>query len=225
MTILWSSNPSVRLSSAAPEACAALQLGEDLTVPSHQRDQRPGRRRVRPHLVGVREEVTLERGARKPQLGGERGIGRLHHQLGPSRDAGGGEEVGDLDQVLSLGHHHRHQLVGGPLHQRVEDLLGRGGRDQVVAPGLEPTGHAALARVEPEHDGIADEPGGRQPIGDVAGARPGGDVDRDLPLRRAAGRVAVAPGGAGDERQHHQAHDAGQDKDDQRPFHRFLHLL
>ena len=60
--------------------------------------------------------------------------------------------------------------------------------------------------------------------GHVAGAGAVRDLDRDLARRGAAGRVAVAPGGARDDDQRDETERAGDQEDDQRAFHGLGHL-
>ena len=90
---------------------------------------------------------------------------------------------------------HRHQLVGGALDQDLQDLLGGGGRDDDVPAGLETPGDAALPRVQAEHGGPIDQPGGVQDL-----RRPGrrwppwGSPPRRVPARGPDGCVAIAPG-------------------------------
>ena len=80
------------------------QLAPHLAVPAHQRDQRARRRAARAQAVRVREQIALQRVARQPQLRGERGVARLGGQLVLAGDAGGREDLGDLEQVLARGH-------------------------------------------------------------------------------------------------------------------------
>ena len=148
------------------------QLFEYLAVAPHQRDQRARRRRVGPQAIGVGEQVTLERRARQVQRRRERRVHRLRDQLGLGADARGVEDAGDLDQVLALGDGDGDQLVGGAAHQRVEDLPRRRRRVDDVAPGLEPSGDAALAGVQAKDRRPLEQACRGQQVGDLAALAP-----------------------------------------------------
>ena len=191
------------------------QLGEDLPVSAHHRDERARRRGVRPQPVGVGEEIAFQRRPRQTQLGGERRIGGLHDDRRLAGDPGGVEDLGHVDQVLPLGDDDRDQLVGRPLDQRLEDLTGRRRRQDLVAAGLEPARHATLPGVQAKDGRVADEPRLGQAIGDVAGACAVRDLDLHLALGGAAGPVAVVPGDADDDRQRGHPQRGGDGEDDQ----------
>ena len=183
-----------------PLGVRGAQLLEDLAVAAHQRDERARRRRARPQPVGVGEEVALERRARQPQLGGEGRVHRLRQQLGLAGDARRSSRISATStRFFPSGMVTETSSSAAPLTSASRICLRRRGRRDLVAPGLEAPGDAALAGVEAEDGGLADEAGGREAIGDVVRRRALRDLDLDATLRRPGGRVAVAPGRARDE--------------------------
>ena len=182
-------SPASSCSSAPPLAWAARSSLEDLAVAAHQRDQRARRRAARAQPVGVGEEVALQRVARQAQLRGER---RDRSPWRPARALPAMPAASRMSatstRFLPSGYHDRDQLVGGALHQRVEDLLRRRGRVDLVAAGLEPPGDAALAGVEAEDRRPLPISPACQQVGDVTGAGAVRDLDR-RPCR-----CAVPPG-------------------------------
>ena len=88
--------------------------------------------------------------------------------------------------------------------------LRRGGRDDLVAAGLEAPGHAALAGVQPEDGRVARSARRRSGSSATSPAlAPLGISTLDRPARGAGGLVAVAPGRARHDGQRDRAHDAG----------------